>query len=75
MLKALSVIVLFGAAVFCFWRAYRIQVHRSVDGIVRRPQPYAAMRLWVIAGTGFLLFGFVALAAATDPGFLNIGKH
>ena len=63
-------VLLFAGALFCFWRAYRIQVTRAHDGIVKQPLPYLALRLWIIAGAAFLAFGFVALAMATDPNFI-----
>ena len=73
--KALLILLLMGlAAAFCFWRAYRIQVTRSVDGIVAG-RYYPAMRIWVAAGAGLLAIALVFAYAAVDPAFNSIGKR
>ena len=65
-------VLLFGGAVYCFWRAYRIQMTKAKDGFVKQPLPYLAMRLWVIAGSTFLTLGFLALTVTTDPHFKSV---
>ena len=74
-MKALLILLLFGLpSAFCFWRAYRIQVTRSIDGIVPG-RHYSSMYLWMIAGAGFLVFALIYTYAAVDPAFLSIGKR
>jgi len=73
--KALLILLLFGLpSAFCLWRAYRIQVTRSVDGVVsgRHRSP---MYLWMVAGAGLLVFALIYTYAAVDPAFLSIGKR
>jgi hypothetical protein len=71
MAKALLVLLLFGIpTLFCFQRAWRTQTKWAVDGILKQPRAYLAMRLWLIAGAGFLVFGIIGFTAAIDPNFL-----
>jgi len=76
MIKALIALLVFGgAAVLCFWRAYKVQTaHGAIDGIVRG-RVYSRLYLWVLAGTMFVVMALIVSFSAIEPAFMSVGRR